>query len=139
MKGIREAAMSQEEEETPSTAWPKAKNPSLFDKGFDYDRYDGSWNNPEAYSSRTYKPKENTDDDIKITLTIPYSKIGSFADVDSPNWNDVKAETKAIEIAYDRIEALLGKGYESKFSVNFDASDDYDAYEVEVTLSTPTK
>lgn len=138
MKGIREAAMSQEEEAPATSTWPKSKSPSLFDKNFDSDRYDGSWNDP-AYTSHSYKTyKKPDEDEITITLKVPYSKLGAFADINSPLWNDIKAEEKATEIAYDRIEKLLGKNYESKYSVSFNASDMYEEYEVEATL-TPVK
>ena len=138
MKGIREAAMSTESEEKPSTVWPKAKTPSLFDKDFDSDRYDGSYYNPGAYSGKTYS-KPQDENIITITLTVAYSKLGVRLDGDGNLVDEIAAEAKAIEIAYDRIEALLGKNYESKFTVSFDASDDYySSFEVEVTLKPLT-
>lgn len=142
MKGIREAAMSKEED-TPESTWPKPKTPSIFSKDFDRDRYDrsydydkhGDYNNKYQSSYKT----NNTEDDITITLTIPYSKLGVKLNADGEIINELAGETKATEIAYDRIEQLIGKNYESKYILNFDVSDNYyDSFEVEVTL-TPNK
>lgn len=131
MKGIREAAMSTESE-TPSTTWPKAKTPSLFDKNFDSDRYDGSYYG-SSYSGKTYTPP--VEGLITISLSIPTSKIGNVADDTHPAYDWNKAQIKAEEIAYDRVEELLGKNYESKYSLGFDVTDSYDEYEVTITLS----
>ena len=130
MRGIREAAMSQEEETTyPSqTLW-------------DTDRYDGAYNNPE-YSGSSYKKtkyeKIDTSKDIIITMTIDNKDIGKVGDFDDKSYDYTKAETKATEIAYDRTEALLGKGFDSKFKIGFEVTDGYDEWEATVTL-TPLK
>lgn len=135
MKGIREAAMSQEDETPTTSAWPKAKSPSLFDKDFDSDRYDGSYYNPGAYSHKTYVPPNH--DIITISMNFEYKTLG-LQDGGEGMQAEQHAETKAIEAAYDRVEQLLGKNYESKYSVSFEATDEYDSMLVTVTL-TPTK
>lgn len=133
MKSIREAVMSQrgkEESKTPSL-WP-AKEMSP-----DEDYYDSMYGSTPTQSD--YIPKwsekyvHNKPGQINISTTIQYEEVGKIADYSEVEYDPEKAETMATEIAYDRIEALAGKGYESRYTVKFEVTD-YGEYEVKATL-----
>ena len=127
MKGIREAAMSSadEPEEVPHTpSYPSAFKPhkhnsSLFDYG--------------NYPPKTYKaPIKGV---IEIKLSINADELGPVGDETSMQYDWSRAQNKAQEMAYDRIEELLGKGFEGKFSLEFNVYDDGIEYEISVVLT----
>lgn len=141
MKSIREAAMSKEDPEEIKTQ----KLP------YDSDRYDGIYGGygyaDENYGgygrSKDYLPKNTTDwkeyekeekNKIVITMKIDIKDIGRNADSMDETYDPIAAETKATEIAHERLELLLNKNYELKHSVAFSITECYDEYDVEVTL-----
>ena len=151
MVGIREAAMGSEEEPTPS--WPSHTQPykpitrsgSLFEDndGYDYNYDEGVRQPVLPYTplKTNYTPAGYTKEDyekITILITIESKSMGKIGDWHDHNYDEKKAETKAIEIAYDRVEELLGKNYESKFVVAFSAYEGTNEFEITVTL-TPIK
>jgi len=132
MKSIREAAMSKEEpKKTFASSYPA-------DNGMratpNYNGYgEDDWGIDEMFPKSNYTPPNPKA--IFITFKLQYTEIGPESDPDNDLWNENIAETKAIEIAYDKVEELLGKGFESKYSVCFKASDNFDDYELEVELT----
>ena len=131
MKSIREAAMSKEE--------PKEQKlfPSSYTGGMrsktNYNDYDNDWGIDEMFPKTNYNPPNP--DAIFITFKLQYTEIGPESDPDNDLWDENIAETKAIEIAYDKVEEMLGKGFESKYSVCFKATDNFDSYDLEVELT----
>ena len=130
-KGIREMAMSPEPEKPSHTKYDpyysgRYYNPEYYDQR--YGGYDGS------------ETKEEPKDLITIKMLIPYKDMGQEFDMDSEfyTYEPDKAEFKAKEIAYDRLTNLIGKGFESKFSMVINATDNYDEFEIEIVL-TPIK
>jgi hypothetical protein len=95
MKGIREAAIPQEENKLPRSEWQKQ---SLFDD----DRYDEAYYGQEfnrKYDSTYNKSYDNKSiNNINIKIEISLKDIGESADINSNKWDEIKAETKAIEI-----------------------------------------
>jgi hypothetical protein len=134
MKGYRERAMSTDNDEISSPS----KTSSLFSptsshkKHYDYDGYNNGWDNPDSY--RYNLTNFNI---ITILMNFKYEDIGITKEEDDET-KLANAETKAIEAAYDRLEELLGKNYESKYQLSFQAVDEYDSYLVTITL-TPVK
>lgn len=120
MKGIREAAMSKEPKES-----------SLFDSELYRDEQYPSYSQ-RNYSRGNYKITNKGE--ITISMIIDSGEIGEIADYTNPAYDWAAAETKATEIAYDRTEALLGKGYALRYSASFQISPEYDEFEVTVTL-----
>ena len=140
MKGIREAAMGlPEEQPTPKYESGKGYQSKLFDA----DRYDGSWNDPQyqdGYVAPKYKKyfekKEQVKGVLNITIEIFNTEIGPFADFNNENTYDTeKATTKATEIAYDYIEKLAGKGFDSRYKVEFDITESYESFDASITLT----
>lgn len=101
-------------------------------------RYDGN------YDSSKYKPwEDNTEperkDMIIVNIIITYKELGKgYFDNDNIAYDQEKAEFRAKEIAYDKIVDLIGKGFESKYTIEIKPSDGYDEYDVEIIL-TPIK
>lgn len=130
MKGIREISMSPEPDKPemhyPAPLYPKTYKPHQDSSLFDYDNYP---------IKKYTKPTQNL---IEIKLTIDASDLGPVADETATQYDWNAAQNKAQEIAYDRIEELLGHGFEGKFSLEFNVYDDGESYEVSVVL-TPTK
>lgn len=122
MRGIREAAMSKEPEKS-----------SLFDSEYNDEQYPYT-----NYRHRNYSPT-TTKGEVTISIIIDSEEIGEIADYTNPSYDWAAAETKATEIAYDRIEALLGKGYTSKYSASFQISPNYDEFEAVITLTPISK
>lgn len=144
MKGIREAAMGSPDEEPtrytpPSTSWPSSYPKSAGQGNLLGDLDDDYYAYPKYVEPYKIKSKSlSTSKDIVVTITIPYSEIGDTADYESRSYNSTMAETHAMEIAYDRLEELAGKNYESRYGLDFNVTDDAFEYIVTVTL-TPTK
>lgn len=130
MKGIREAAMSSEPEYTPppgeflSPAYPSAFKPEKHNSSlFDYDNY----------PAKSYKaPVKGI---IEIKLSVSADELGPVGDETSLQYDWNKAQNKAQEVAYDRIEELLGKGYDGKYSLEFNVYDDGTEYEISCVLT----
>lgn len=129
-KGIREMAMS-----------PEPEKPSYGSLG----QYQDRFFDPEYYDSRyrggyAGSKLEEAKDLITIKMLVLYKDLGPEFDMDSEfySYQPDKAEFKAKEIAYDRLTNLIGKGFESKFSMVINATDNYDEFEIEIVL-TPIK
>lgn len=143
MKGIREAAMGlPEEEPTPKYESGKGYKSNLFD----HDRYDGAYNTDEyttGYTPKKYKGYEEPEPIIRgtmsITISIENAEIGKYADFDGPDYDSERATTIATEIAYDYIEKLAGKGFESRYKVDFDVTEGYNDFDANITLTPLTK
>lgn len=139
--GMRDRAMqAKEAEETgimptgAGSAGFKGHQQSLmgddWDWGGDHHTYGGKTTGYDGYK----KPEKGT---IVISMTLEADEIGPEADDTNEKYNYNTALRKAEETAYDRIEALLGKNYESKYTLRFEV-DDWKDYDVIVTL-TPIK
>ena len=139
--GIRQLAMSPEPEEKT------VPEPSYRDYGGykpypsysenDYGRYDGNY---DGSKYKEEKEIEDRKDLITIRLNITYREIGkTFFDEDNIPYDNNKIEIRVKELAYDRIIRLVGKGFESKYSIELETSDCYDDYEVEIILTPLTK
>ena len=129
MKGIRELSMSNEPEPAPTYSKPSSygQQSKLFD--YDYDEPKATQN----YSHKSYAaPVKGT---IEIALTVNADELGPVGDETSPSYDWNKAQNKAEEIAYDRLEELLGKGYDGKYSIEFAVYDDGMVYEITCTLT----
>lgn len=155
MKGIREIAMGTPEEEPkivskdyddygsrfPSYTPPKGQK-SMFDSElYDDADYYGTGYSGGAYnprSSKSYLPEVTPKGQLEITMAIPMSEIGDCADDNNPAYNWGLACQKATEIAYDRIEELAGKDYESRYVCTFKVDEGFLEWEAVVTL-TPVK
>jgi hypothetical protein len=132
MKGIREAAMSSESEPEyiPQTHYyPETHKQKHNSSLFDYDNY------PPVGSYKVPAPVKGV---IEIKLNVSADELGPVGDDTSNKYDWNKAQNKAEEIAYDRIEELLGKGFESRYSIEFNVYDDGVEYEVSCIL-TPTQ
>lgn len=142
MKGIREAAMGSPDPE------PKAYNPSQRSLLDDYDDY-GAWpyNSKEAYKppAKPYskalndqtiaKFKKENIKRIQINLIVTVDELGNIGDENSEEYNWNKAQLKAEQIAYDRIDTMLKENWLTKYSLeNFETYDDGDEYEITATL-----
>jgi hypothetical protein len=131
MKGIREAAMGADEPEY-------VQKPLL---GKDYYGYDpngtkGYWGEQEDnLYGKSYPITTRKDGEITITLMVPSSKIGSIADYTKPEYNWTAAETRATEIAYDEIENLFAKDYQTKYTMALSAVEGDEEFEVTITLN----
>lgn len=122
MNSIRSLAMSkQKQQETKEY------------EGY-YDNYDNLDQLSPGKTSTAFYPSSPKKDEILIILNIQNSEIGECADYDSEFYNWEQSHQRAKEIAYDRIEELLGKHYESKFTVYFDICGRMDDYEATITL-----
>ena len=141
MKSIRDLTMSKKEEKIPD--YPSKPYQSSFYGGpndDDYGAYPKTHYLDDNYSN-DYCPKKYQKDkpgDYKISMIIPNEEIGPVADECDRKYDWAKADAKSIEIGYDRIEKLLGKGYDSKYTISFNTISGYGEYEVEATL-TPNK
>jgi hypothetical protein len=142
MLGIREAAMSGSAEEEPwpsSKPYKKSQDSLLGDSYYDtkYPEYNHGYGE-KAYSDpfdleSAYASKKKGD--ITITFTIPVEDLGPVGDENSDKYDWNSAQAKATEIAYDRTEELLGRNYESKYSVEFEVELGYFDVTAEVTLT----
>lgn len=129
MKGIREMSMGTPDEPkyNPAPLYPAAYKPHQHNSSlFDYDNYP-----PKKYT----EPVKGI---IEIKLTIDASDLGPVADETANQYDWNAAQNKAQEVAYDRIEELLGTGFDGRFSLEFNVYDDGESYEVSVVL-TPIK
>jgi len=146
MRGIREAAMSQEEDEIIPTPyqypkesswnqWP-LKQPSLYERD-EFNPTAAEIARDEAEISGYYGEKKEGQIDItigiKYTELTPEPEIYSEKDPYNKNWQS-EIETQAIEIAYDRLKALFNKNFESKYQANYKTEDDYNILNVIITL-----
>jgi hypothetical protein len=134
-KSIREQVLSTDET-------PKKKQSSFYDdedyrggENYSYERLGNDYP-PESYKIPSYKKLQPGQ--LEITTRIENESIGIFADFNSNEYNCLKAAKAAKEIAYDRIVALAGKDFISKYSIEFETEELYSEYEVKITL-TPTK
>ncbi|MFH0767707.1 MAG: hypothetical protein V1920_06410 [Bacillota bacterium] len=134
MKSIREAALNLEP--TPPKA-PIDPYDSYDDYGYSrpIKPHNSSLFDYDNYPSKSYKaPVKGV---IEIKLSINNDELGPVGDENSSKYDWNRAQNKAEEIAYDRIQELLGIGFESKFSIEFNTYDDGCEYEVSCVL-TPT-
>lgn len=135
MRGIREAAMSQEEEITPTypSAYPKkysSKQSSLYDID-EFNPSPAEIRRDEFYDSY----EKQIDGQITLSLTIKnadLSDVKTNFDNNAYDWGSIN--TQATEIAYDRIKELLNKEYESQYKTSFQVEQGFDEIEVTVTL-----
>ena len=98
-------------------------------------RYDGN------YDGSKYKEIEDEPTNlISIRMIITYAELGPEFDMNNQmyEYNPSRAEFRAKEIAYDRLVDLVGKGFESKYSMAIEAVDSYTEYEITIIL-TPSK
>lgn len=142
-KGIRELAMSPEEENPPSENGFKPyplENDHYSRSNWDKDRYDGNYNSTEYHKRSKWEEEEERKDLIEIKLNITYKELGKeYVDDEGYIYDNEKAEFHAKELAYDKLIELLGKGFESKWTLSkIEATDYYECLEVEITL-TPIK
>jgi len=135
MKSIRETAMSKEEPKIPtySSSYPSYPRKSSIDKYNHYGYNDWGDDIDEMFPRSNYTPPNP--EILMITFKLQYAEIGPESNPENIEWNENIAETKAIEKAYDKIEELIGKKFESKYSVCFKATDNYDEYDIEVELT----
>lgn len=129
MKSIREAALGLESEATPpAPLYPSAFKPEKHNSSlFDYDNYPVN----KSYAA----PVKGV---IEIKLTVNVDELGPVGDETASQYDWNAAQNKAQEVAYDKIQELLGKDFDSKFSIEFNVYDDGESYEVSCVL-TPTK
>ena len=132
MRGIREAALSSEPEYIPPKHFllgddyygydylkPKEKTKGLFD----YDNY----------PAKSYKaPVKGV---IEIKLSVSANELGPVADETTSQYDWNLAQNKAEQTAYDKIQELLGKDFDSRFSIEFNTYDDGESYEVSCILT----
>ena len=127
MKGIREAAMSTAPDE------PEYPSAPLYPSAYKQQKHNSSLFDYDNYPPRSYKaPVKGV---IEIKLSISADELGSVADETASGYDWNKAQNKAEEKAYDRIEELLGKGFDGKFSLEFNVYDDGVEYEVSCVLT----
>ena len=137
MKGIREMALGSDTEEKQSTLFPKTYNrkPYSYDDDLEYS-YGKSYSSRISDNSyRSYKDTSPRTDTYTITLQISLLQLGNIADDSLDEYDYDKASVKAEQIAYDRLEALLGKNYESKYSISFETTEGWTTWEIAVTLT----
>lgn len=101
--------------------------------GFYFDDYDefGSYTPHDAKKAENDTFSLNR---ITIIMNVSNEKIGDIAIYHKAVYDPDKSKIRATEIVYDRLEQLLGKNYESHFTVGFDVYEGVDDYEVTVTL-----
>lgn len=150
MKGIREIAMGSPEPEKDPYESKYAKpysgsgSKSMFDDElYDNAPYSGYGSRYDPYDSynpkkKTFLPDVTPKGQMQITMSFTFSEIGDYADENHPAYNWGRAIDKATELAYDQIEKLAGKGYESRYNCDFKVSEGFLEYEAVVTL-TPLK
>ena len=122
-------------------AYPTQSNRSMFDDDIYDDSYDFPTHSTYKAKDRDYWDKKRTafnPDRMTVSTIIPMEEIGECADEDSALYNWNQAHLKATEIAYDRIQAFAGEGYESKFEVSFEVVEGFQEFEATITI-TPTK
>jgi hypothetical protein len=135
MRGIREAAMSQEEEEI-KPFWPKKeysdpwKEKPYSSKNYFKDEFNPTQEEIERDEKELYGYKEKKEGQIDITIAVKYTEL---------NYEDIKGleysfETEAIEVAYDKLKTLFNKDFESKYHATYSTEEEYDAINVIVTL-----
>ena len=124
MKSIRNLTMGTKEEE-PTYPTKQASIP--YDDQTDYNN-----NYPNPSNSKDHSTTETKE--YKISMIINNDEIGDIANESDIAYDELSADNKSLEIAYDRIEKLLGKGYESKYSISFKSFAGYSEYEIEATL-----
>lgn len=99
----------------------KPKDKTLFDK----DPYESSY--------KPYSPPKKGQ--ITITMEIPYEDLKGLKGTPMDTHYDwTAAELKATEAAYDKVEELLGKNYEAKYTVTFEVIESIEEFEVTVKL-----
>lgn len=136
MKGIREAAMSKEEQLIPR--YP-SRQTSLYDYG-EYNPTLAEIRRDEAeYENYDFNDGPINKDQIIISLIIENEALGNIENDftnDGYDWEAV--EMKAKEIAYDRIKELLNKDFESKYEASYQIEQGLEI-EATVTLTPITK
>lgn len=130
MKGIREAAMSIETKPAPTTRTEMI--PYSYDDGYDYGYPTTPHSGRTTYKSNAQKAYKG---EITITIYVSLEEIGPVADDSDPLYNWDKASVRATEIAYDQIQALAGKGFESRYEIDCDVQDLYTEFEAIITLT----
>ena len=128
MKSIRELVKSEKnpKENYPNqSSFPTSKNQSLFPK-------DEFYRKDENYYEK-YEPK--IPGEITITTIIDYEELGSAADYMTDDYNETEANNKALTMAYDRIENLIGPNYPEKYNVKSKITDINLQYEITITLA----
>ena len=136
--GTRDIAMSK----------PPIEEKPLYPRSFAHgykDKFDNYEDNYPSYLGKNYQTpiynptyKAPIAGTITIIIGILNSEIGDIADWNSPNYNMNLAESRAIEITYDKLEEMFNKKYTSKYSMSFQTMDDTDSIEITITL-TPIK
>lgn len=139
MSGMRDLAMGKEPEPEPKYPTYKPYKPhdtSFGSRGYDHGYNSGSlFEDPITVSDyRKSKLPKDTKNTYKIVFTIDAKELGGVADDTNDLYDYKLASTAATEIAYDRIEELLGKNYESKYTIAFEVDDYVDEFEVTATL-----
>jgi hypothetical protein len=135
MKGIREI-INEPEEKKPIY---KNRRQTSFNTEEFYNTRDLDLEDDEEYGSYPLKKPEKIQTikgQLKIITTICFDEIGETADYFSEKYDEIKAEEKAKEIAYDQIEKLAGKGYNSKYTIRFDIDENEESFNV-ITILTP--
>lgn len=145
---IREIAMGTPEQEPKKVAYPDydygdyAPQPYKPLEGqksiFDDDLYDDSNYYGAKYHHKNLLPSVTPKGQLTITMSFPISELGECADDNHPAYDWGRAIDKAIELGYDTVEKLAGKGYESRYELDFKAEEGFLEYDVTVTL-TPIK
>ena len=131
--GIRDIAMGQEKKQKPLFDGYHGYPEEDYNPRSDYNpRYDG------FYDGSKYRvPEPEPTNLITIGMIVTYQEMGPQFDMDNERYEyePSGAEFRAKEIAYDRLTNLIGKGFESKYSIVIDAVDDYTGYEISIILT----
>lgn len=134
--GIRDIAIqAKEQEENPDKDYSPKKQGTIFGGDGNGGGYGGDYDPPY----RGYQqPPEDEPGTLKVMVTIPREALGEVGDDSYTKqmlYDNEKAEKKAEELAYDQIEALAGKGFESRYRIVFHETDElYDEFEVVIKL-----
>jgi len=167
MRGIREAAMSQEEDEIipkyePESSWnkwPKNQLPLYEKNEFNPTAEEIIRDEKELESYTVIKPQGQIDITIGIKYTelkeddydvnwetkskieatqIAYDQLKKLCNKDyDVNW-ETKSKIEATQIAYDQLKKLCNKDFESKYQAIYTTEEDYDGINVMIKL-TPIK
>ena len=166
MKGIREAALSTEEEEPKKTdtfdserygrdyyGGRSSGGYSTFGGHNGYYDDNGVWQPGRSIEFEDTLPRTTISKDneklseigdkianqIRISLTIPYSALGGIADEESAEYDMNKASDKAEVMSREALVKLAGADFQTRYSIDTEIEETYDEFEFTFTLNPITK
>lgn len=141
MKGIREAALSEDE---PIKKYPGYIPPDYHQNP--YTSYEDPYANPYN-QNLPYGQQDSLFDEelqiikgqLKISVLIGINLLGDLINEGSPQFNMQKAEEKAEQLAWEEVGKLAAANFKEKYSWTTEIRDNIESFEVIITLNPITK